>query len=584
MSTDPLIGKQFGSYELKELLGRGGMAAVYRGFQASIDRSVAVKVLPAELLADPHFSARFSNEARTLAKLTHPSILPLYDFGEANGMPFIVMPLMTNGTLADRLKGGPLPLAEVVRVITAVAQALDFANKQGILHRDIKPNNILFDQHDNPYLADFGIAKAMESSTSLTGTGIIGTPDYMSPEQARGDALDHRSDLYSLGVVTYQSLTGHQLFRATTPMGVIFKHVSEAPRSLRELSREVPEAVDRVVLRALAKNPIERYGSASEFARALSRAASEALATPPAEGTAIHEEPPTEKMQEAGDTGWGLPVAPTGVASSPPPTAGSGIPAGTAAGSFSLPSSSINPTPPAKSGGTNWLLIGGAAAVLLVLCCGLVFGLSLLGVINLPLSAATATPAATPTSEVSALFEDSFGAPVGDWNTFDDGEVSRLFEDGEYVFRSSKTNWFSWDNPGLDVENARVQVTVRNTGDQDVGFGLICNYQDDENFYYAGISVDGYYAIVRTEDNDDFFLTDASNQQWLTSDTFQTYADTYDVVLECGDGELRLIIDGDEIASVQDSTFTSGDIGMFLRAFEGTNNEVRFDDLVVTAR
>lgn len=584
MSTDPLIGKQFGSYELKELLGRGGMAAVYRGFQAAIDRSVAVKVLPAELLADPHFSARFSNEARTLAKLTHPSILPLYDFGEANGMPFIVMPLMTNGTLADRLKGGPLPLAEVVRVITAVAQALDFANKQGILHRDIKPNNILFDQHDNPYLADFGIAKAMESSTSLTGTGIIGTPDYMSPEQARGDALDHRSDLYSLGVVTYQSLTGHQLFRATTPMGVIFKHVSEAPRSLREMHNEVPEAVDRVVLKSLAKNPAERYGSASEFARALSRAASEALATPPAEGTAIHEEPPTEKMQEAGDTGWGLPVAPTGVASSLPPTAGAGIPSGTAAGSFSLPSSSINPTPPAKPGGTNWLLIGGGAAVLLVLCCGLIFGLSFLGIINLPLSTSTATPEATPTPEVSGLFEDSFGAPVGDRNTFDDGEVSRLFEDGEYVFRSSKTNWFSWDNPGLDVENVRVQVTVRNTGAQDVGFGLICNYQDDENFYYAGVSVDGYYAIVRTENNEDFFLTDATNQQWLTSDAIQTFADTYDLVLECGDGELRLILDGQEIASVQDTTFPSGDVGLFLRAFEGTNNEVRFDDLAVTAR
>ena len=397
MSTDPLLGKQFGSYELKELLGRGGMAAVYRGYQAAIDRSVAVKVLPAELLADPHFSVRFSNEARTLAKLTHPHILPLYDFGEANGMPYIVMPLMTNGTLADRLKAGPLTLAETVRVITAVAQGLDFANKQGILHRDIKPNNILFDQHDNPYLADFGIAKAMESNTGLTGTGIIGTPDYMSPEQARGDPLDHRSDLYSLGVVTYQCLTGSQLFRATTPMGVIFKHVSEAPRSLRAMRADIPEAVDRVVLKALAKGPDERYASASEFARAFSRASAEALATPPAEGTAVHDEPPTQLHQPPGTgSGWAAQTGASAAAATgsmpdaagtsgaftlPPESvsapAGGGVsyigasePAGAGAGGFSLPAGETAGLGAAPAAGNrNLLLIGGGIAAFLAVCC-----------------------------------------------------------------------------------------------------------------------------------------------------------------------------------------------------------------------
>jgi serine/threonine protein kinase len=570
MSTDPLIGKQFGSYEIKELLGRGGMAGVYRGYQASIDRSVAVKVLPAELLADPHFSTRFSNEARTLARLAHPSILPLYDFGEANGMPYIVMPLMTHGSLADRLQGGPLSLAETVRVITAVAGALDFANKQGILHRDIKPNNILFDQHDNPYLADFGIAKAVESSTSLTGTGIIGTPDYMSPEQARGDPLDHRSDLYSLGVVTYQCLTGNQLFRATTPMGVIFKHVSEAPRPLRDLVPDVPEAVEKVVLKALAKSPDERFSSASEFARAFSRAAADALATPPAEGTAVHEEPATEArpFTEVGSQAWEMPQAPP----VQPAYAGSSA-------SFSLPAGSVA-APEATKRGINWWLVGGGIAVFAVLCCGALFSLSLLGMFGGP----TATPGATSTPEPQALFQDDFTEPSGIWNTFDDGEVSRQFETGEYVFRSSKTGWFTWDNPDESVSNVRVEVTARNTGADDASFGLMCGYQDDENYYYAGIGSDGYYAIIRTEGNDDYFLTDASNQQWIQSDLIPLNAESYRVALECSDGDLTLYVDGTSIATVQDTTFGAGDVGLFLLTFDKPDGEVRFDDFVVTEK
>ena len=267
--SDALINSMFGSYKLTAVLGRGGMATVYRGYQEAVDRYVAVKVLPAELMHDNSFAARFTNEARMLARLTHPSILPLYDFGNANGMPYIVMPLMTGGSLADKVTRGPLPIAEIGRIFTPIAQALDFAHKQGVLHRDVKPNNILFDQHDNPFLSDFGIAKAMEGASTLTGTGVIGTPDYMSPEQARGETIDGRSDVYSLGVVAYQSPTGHQLSQATTPMGVIFKHATEAPRPLHEVRPDIPLPVEKVILRALAKSPAERYQTATEFAQAL---------------------------------------------------------------------------------------------------------------------------------------------------------------------------------------------------------------------------------------------------------------------------------------------------------------------------
>ncbi|MBM4424482.1 MAG: serine/threonine protein kinase [Chloroflexi bacterium] len=241
MATD-LTGQTFGSYRLIELLGRGGMASVYRGYQESIDRSVAIKVLPHEFLHDPNFSQRFVAEARTLAKMTHPAILPLYDFGTANEVPYIVMPLMTGGTLADRMASGALPFAEVARLFTPIADALDYAHSLNVVHRDIKPSNILFDHRGQPFLADFGIAKALEASTQLTGTAIVGTPDYMSPEQARGEPLDGRSDIYSFGVMAYQCLTGDTLFKATTPIAVMLKHATETPPPIRQARRDVPQA------------------------------------------------------------------------------------------------------------------------------------------------------------------------------------------------------------------------------------------------------------------------------------------------------------------------------------------------------
>lgn len=547
MSTDPLIGKQFGSYTLQELIGRGGMAAVYRGYQAAIDRSVAIKVMPAELLATSQFTTRFANEARTLGKLTHPNILPLYDFGQANGMPYIVMPLMAGGTLADRLKAGPLPLAETVRIITAVAQALDFANRQGILHRDIKPNNILFDQQNNPYLGDFGIAKAAESNTNLTGTGILGTPDFMSPEQARGDTLDPRSDQYSLAVVAYQCLTGTVVFRATTPMGVIFKHVSEAPQPPRQLAPGLPSAVDRAVLKALAKAPGDRFASVGEFARALAQAA--APAGPAGAPTAQ----PTQARPDAGQ--------PAAAASSV------SLPAGAAAGPSSAAAPAAKPN--------RWLL-GAGTAVLVVACCGL----SALGFLWAASGGSTpASGTATPAAE--AVFQDSFTDSSKNWNPLDDGKIARQVAGGAYVFRSAKATWLTWDNPGINVSDVRIEVTARSTGAEDAAFGLICNYKDSQNYYSAGISHDGYYAIVRRRLDKVTVLTDPGGNQWRKSDAIPPLAQDYRLALECAQGELALYVGDTQIAQVQDKTFSQGDIGLFLTTFDKPDGQVSFDDLVV---
>src|SRR5258708_5022834 len=201
-----LVGKSLDQYQLLSLLGRGGMAAVYRSHQPSMDRDVAIKVISGQLADDPTFIARFEREARLIAKLQHPHIVRVYDFGRRDGVLYLVMRLVEGGSLDERLRQGPLSLDVAAQMFTDIASALTYAHDQGIIHRDLKPNNILLDSKDNPYLTDFGIAKMMQDSTGqITATGtIIGTPSYMAPEMWRGEAVDARTDIYSLGIMLYE--------------------------------------------------------------------------------------------------------------------------------------------------------------------------------------------------------------------------------------------------------------------------------------------------------------------------------------------------------------------------------------------
>src|SRR5262249_21717479 len=200
---------KIGRYTIEAELGRGGMATVYRAFDPSFRREVAVKVIPSEYLHEPGFRARFEREAQTIATLEHPAIVPVYDYGEDDGQPYLVMRLMTGGSLSDRISHGPLSLPEAVDIIAHIAPGLDRAHALGIIHRDLKPGNILFDADNNPYISDFGIAKLTQSNTVLSRTGMMGTPAYMSPEQARGDKqIDSRADQYGLGAVLYHMLSG----------------------------------------------------------------------------------------------------------------------------------------------------------------------------------------------------------------------------------------------------------------------------------------------------------------------------------------------------------------------------------------
>ncbi|MCS6872055.1 MAG: protein kinase, partial [Anaerolineae bacterium] len=273
---DPLIGQRLGQYEIIAKLGAGGMATVYRARQASVERDVAIKVIRVDLMEDENFVARFRNEARLIASLQHLHILKIFDYGNQGDILYIVMELLEGGSLSRLLrKSGGLPLAQVARMLDQISSALDYAHGRGIIHRDLKPDNVLLDQQQNAFLTDFGIAKMLGDTSSRTRTGMVmGTPAYMAPELWQGQPADARTDIYALGIMLYEMLTGTSPFRAETPYQIMHRHVYEAPPSLRSQGIDLPIAVEQVISKALAKKPEERFSSAGELASAFNAALS----------------------------------------------------------------------------------------------------------------------------------------------------------------------------------------------------------------------------------------------------------------------------------------------------------------------
>jgi len=256
--------EKIGRYEIKSELGRGGMATVYRGWDPLFEREVAVKVLPPELLhSDPQFKMRFEREAKIIASLEHPSIVPVYDVGDDTGQPYFVMRYMSGGSLSDRIKAKNLTVDDAIKILGQLAPGLDEAHAKGIVHRDLKPSNILFDGKGTPYISDFGIAKLSQAQSSgMTGSAIIGTPAYMAPEQAQGTGVDGRTDIYAVGIILFEMLTGKQPYEADTPMAVAFKHITDPVPNIHETNPALPENVDFVIHKAMAKNKDDRFASA----------------------------------------------------------------------------------------------------------------------------------------------------------------------------------------------------------------------------------------------------------------------------------------------------------------------------------
>ena len=270
-----LIGKDVGGYRIISQIGQGGMATVFKAYQASLDRYVAVKVMPPYYAEqDDTFLKRFRQEAKAIASLRHPNILIVIDYGEEDETTYIVMEFVEGGTLTE-IMGKPMAPDQILGLTDQVAAALHYAHEQGVVHRDIKPSNILLPKPDWPLLTDFGLAKIVGGSQLTQSGTVAGTPAYMSPEQGRGEKVDSRSDIYSLGIVLYEMATGVVPFHAETPMAVVVKHIIDPLPLPRSKNPELSEGIERVILKSLSKDPDDRFQDTEQMAKALTEAVRE---------------------------------------------------------------------------------------------------------------------------------------------------------------------------------------------------------------------------------------------------------------------------------------------------------------------
>ncbi len=267
-------GAHLGQYEVRELLGRGGMAEVYRGRHLHLKREVAIKVLPAHLANDENFRLRFEREARTVAALQHPNVVQLYDFGDSDGVYYMVMEYLTGSDLAQMIREkGRLPLDETCALVSDIAAALDHAHALGVVHRDVKPSNVMMADRDgemHAVLTDFGIARIVTGSTGITRTGMLGTLEYVAPEQIEESRqVDGRADVYALGIMVFQMLTGDVPFKGENPAATVLAHLQKPVPDPRQFVPDLPDSAVAAILRALAKSPEHRFQTAGEFVEAL---------------------------------------------------------------------------------------------------------------------------------------------------------------------------------------------------------------------------------------------------------------------------------------------------------------------------
>ena len=539
-------GQMLGPYRIISQVGQGGMATVYKAYQPSMDRNVAIKVLPGQLAESREFTARFQQEARIIARLEHPHILPVFDYGESGGVSYFVMRYLEAGTLKTKMEAGTLSWNEIDRLFTQLAEALGYAHSQGVIHRDLKPANALVDSQGNLFLTDFGIAKLLESaSPRLTQTdAIMGTPAYISPEQAKAVKVDQRSDIYSLGIILYEMVTGRVPFVADTPLAVILKHVSDPLPPPSAVKTDIPEAIERVILKALAKEPDDRYATAADFLAAWKRALEEkdtVRATP-------------ERILK--------------------PASRAGMPA-------SVPQTATTPRRP-----TGWIVGCAVGACLLLMLGGVaVFGTGFLASLGMSATEVPITePASVPIGNAEVLFRDDFsGDPQ--WGTLTDSSNAVEYAGESLRMQVFRNSWYVWSTPNAEVyEDIHIEVTaVNNDGEETTSFGIVCNRQEDNSFYYLVMAADGEYVVGKaTDGEEDVFLTNGG--EWGYSDLIEPGLSSYRVGADCGYGTLTLYVNGREIDSVDDNSYTNGIVGLL--TWSGANvsrGDITFDDFIVTA-
>jgi serine/threonine-protein kinase len=617
-----MIPQKIGRYELIDELGRGGMATVFRAHDPRFKRDVAVKLMPAALLSDATFRARFEREAQTIAALEHPAIVPVYDFGEEDGQPYLVMRYMPGGSLADRLSGGPMNTSEASHIIARLSSALDQVHARGIVHRDLKPANILFDQYGEAYLSDFGIARLTEATTSLTGDSIVGTPAYMSPEQARGETdIDGRSDLYALGVILFQMLTGRQPYEAPTPIAVAMKHITDPVPQLSRTRPELSHTYDRVIESAMAKSREDRFPTGSDLFNAFEKAMLEAGSVAPdsmeEQATAPYHaiaRPPTGQRpvtpppagRSSSSVAGARPVTPP-PQSRPPSSPGIGRPV------TPLPQSrpASQPAMAKPRRGVPmwaWAVIGVMGIGLL---CGLLFlGWVFLSEISSPVPTATwladqplldtetpteisildtESPVAESTpSESAATYDPSIGLASGDsilydefsdpssgWPTYETQDGYSRYQADSYHIYVDLPNDRLEATAGFDLADVSLQADVSKVGGADDNLmGLVCRYQDRNNFYFFIISSDGYYGLGKVYDG----AYQLEGGTMLPSEDIHKGASSNYLEVVCEGNSFSFVVNGTELASFEDDTFQRGDIGMMAGTYAISGTNILFDN------
>lgn len=291
---------EISNYQIAETLGSGGMATVYKAYQPKLDRHVAIKVLHPNIAQDANFLARFEREARIVARLEHPYIVPIYDFDEANGQPYLVMKYVEGYTLKDLLKSHRLNNDSILDLVKKIGKALSYAHQQGILHRDLKPSNILVDERGEPFLTDFGLARiAQQGESTMSVDVMLGTPHYISPEQAQGKTdLDQRTDIYSFGIILYEMATGRVPFVGDTSYGIIHDQIYTPPPPPSEINPNVSPEVEAVILRALTKNRDDRYSTVDELVGDFTRAFNGEAAAPKPKRTTTATTTPIDNLRQ----------------------------------------------------------------------------------------------------------------------------------------------------------------------------------------------------------------------------------------------------------------------------------------------